>query len=62
MRSLVELAELCRQMDEKTGEHGRSSWEAAKCEAHQQADSLQVMLTREWIHPDGIGVIVHTNP
>ncbi len=62
MRSLGERAELCRQMDEKTREHGRSSWEAAKCEAHEQADSLQEMLTREWIHPDGIGVIENTNP
>ena len=57
MRSLGERAELCRQMSDKTG-HAQSvsTWEAAEHEAHEQAHSLSEMLSREWIHPDGIGV------
>lgn len=63
MRSLGERAELCRQMADKTGQaHSHPTWEAAESEAHEQAHSLSEMLTREWIHPDGIGVIDTISP
>lgn len=66
MRSLGERAELCRQMAEKTGagdgDEAGSSWSAAMREAHHQADPLREMLTREWIHPGGIGIVENTNP
>jgi two-component system chemotaxis response regulator CheB len=66
MRSLGERAELCRQMAEKTrardGDSPESSWDAAMREAHFQAGPLREMLTREWIHPSGIGIVENTNP
>lgn len=61
MRSLGERAELCRQMAEKARpedlDHVETSWGAAMREAHERSEPLRDMLTREWIHPDGIGVI-----
>ena len=61
MRSLGERAELCRQMAEKARPDDRSyvetSWGAAMREAHDRTDPLRDMLTRDWIHPDGIGTI-----
>lgn len=63
MRSLGERAELCRQMAAKTCDgHGATTWGAAEGEAHEQAHSLSEMLTREWIHPDEIGVIDSSSP
>lgn len=66
MRSLGERAELCRQMAEKSRPDDRAyvetSWGAAMREAHDRTEPLRDMLTREWIHPDGIGVIENTNP
>ncbi|MCY7399083.1 MAG: chemotaxis protein CheB [Sphingomonas bacterium] len=63
MRSLGERAELCRQMADKTcHDHGGPTWGEAEGEAHEQAHSLSEMLNREWIHPDGIGVIDNMVP
>jgi len=66
MRSLGERAELCRQMAEKARpedlDHSETSWGAAMREAHQRTEPLRDMLTREWIHPDGIGIIETINP
>lgn len=59
MRSLGERAELCRQMGQKSSADNlnaqMSTWEAAMQEAHDQAEPLRELLTREWIHPAGIG-------
>lgn len=58
MRSLGERAELCRQMAEKSRPDGKdtvwSPWDAAMREAHEQAEPLRDMLTREWVHPTTI--------
>lgn len=66
MRSLGERAELCRQMAEKTRpddlDYTETSWGAAMHEAHERTEPLREMLTREWIHPEGIGVIESSNP
>lgn len=66
MRSLGERAELCRQMAEKACPddlaYVETSWGVAMREAHEQAEPLREMLTREWIHPDGVGVLESTNP
>ena len=66
MRSLGERAELCRQMVEKARPEDRedveTSWGAAMREAHERTEPLRDILTREWIHPDGIGVIESANP
>lgn len=66
MRSLGERAELCRQMAEKSRPddlaYVETSWGAAMREAHDRTEPLREMLTREWVHPDGIGVIENTNP
>lgn len=63
MRSLGERAELCRQMADKSlVGSDETSWDAAMREAHDQAEPLREILTREWIHPDGIGVIDRTHP
>lgn len=66
MRSLGERAELCRQMAEKVRpddlEHVETSWGAAMREAHERTEPLRDMLTREWIHPEGVGVIETINP
>lgn len=57
MRSLGERAELCRQMADKSlPGSGEKSWDAAMREAHEQAEPLLAILTREWIHPDAIGM------
>ena len=60
MRSLGERAELCRQMAEKSLPDGLApkgfSWDAALREAHEQTEPLRELLTREWIHPAGIGL------
>ncbi|TGX54976.1 chemotaxis protein CheB [Sphingomonas gei] len=65
MRSLDERAELCRQMAEKARpddlDHVETSWGAAMRQAHERAEPLRDILTREWIHPDGIGVISDTS-
>lgn len=64
MRSLGERAELCRQMADKSlpGSGEASSWDAAMREAHEQAEPLREILTREWIHPDSLGVIGNMHP
>lgn len=66
MRSLGERAELCRQMAEKSRPDRLAtkslSWDAAMREAHEQTEPLREMLTREWIHPAGIGLIDTTSP
>jgi len=66
MRSLGERAELCRQMAEKVRpddlNHDETSWGAAMREAHERTEPLRDMLTREWIHPDGIGIVETINP
>lgn len=66
VRSLGERAELCRQMAEKSRLGGSvtrgASWDAAMLEAHQQTEPLRELLTREWIHPVGIGGIGYAKP
>jgi two-component system chemotaxis response regulator CheB len=66
MRSLGERAELCREMAEKARpddrDYSETSWGAAMREAHERTEPLREMLTREWIHPRGIGVIENANP
>lgn len=66
MRSLHERAELCRQMAEKArpgdANYIETSWGVAMREALERADPLRDMLTSEWIHPDGIGVIETIDP
>jgi two-component system chemotaxis response regulator CheB len=64
MRSLGERAELCRQMAEQAPAVGHdqaaTAWDAAMQEAHHQTEPLRQMLTREWIHPGGTGLIGNT--
>ena len=59
MRALDERAELCRQMADKARANDLSSlegaWGAAMREAHQRAEPLRDVLTREWLHPDSTG-------
>lgn len=66
MRSLGERAELCREMAEKARpddcDYTQTSWGAAMREAHERTEPLREILTREWIHPQGIGVIENANP
>ena len=60
MRSLSERAELCRVMMEKAQEGEAISparWKDAMSEAFDQTAPLRELLTREWIHPDGDGII-----
>lgn len=66
MRSLGERADLCRQMAEKVRpddlKHVETSWGAAMREAHERTEPLREMLTREWIHPDGSGIVNASEP
>ena len=60
MRSLSERAELCRIMMEKAQEGEAISparWQDAMSEAFDQTAPLRELLTREWIHPDGDGIV-----
>lgn len=65
MRSLDERAELCRHMAEKSQTVAgvdSPAWLAAKDEALEQTVPLRVMLTREWIHPAGGGIVEPSSP
>ena len=62
MRSLGERAELCRLAAEAlpgSAPHDaeRSRWRSARAEAIDQTAPLRALLTREWIHPGGEGMI-----
>lgn len=61
LRSLSERAELCRQMSEKPPRADnpaeRDRWVAAMEEALAQAEPLRELITREWLHPSGEGLV-----
>lgn len=62
MRSLNERAELCRGMAVKAIGPERAAWESAEREALDQTAPIRSLLTREWLHPGGDGVIEASSP
>lgn len=57
MRSLSERAEMCRLVAKGIADIGGKSaddWEAARREALDQTQPLRDLLTRSWLHPEGI--------
>ncbi len=66
MRALGERAELCRLMALKVRpddtDYTQTPWGAAMREAHDQTEPLREMLSREWVHPEGTGIVESSAP